>query len=154
MTLGSPLALFFLVLANDQNSSKVIVFQYFSMVWNRQTTIEFPNVFPLIYHFVSKPLPGAIFRGSQCWAFIPNWFWVPFSIFIFFKKHPLDYLFAKLIQQKKTDGPGRTSTDPVFHETILITVPFGPSVFWKVIFVDKDSLISCFCLLFFVLCFI
>ena len=28
---------------------------------------------------------------------------------------------------------GRTSTDPVFHETIVIALPFGPSVFRKVI---------------------
>ena len=42
------------------------------------------------------------------------------------------------------DGPSR---DPAFHETIIITVPFGPNVFFEAIFsikIGSCSVLSAF----------
>ena len=33
-------------------------------------------------------------------------------------------------ERSPPNGPGRTSTDPAFHQTIVTTVPFEPSVFF------------------------
>ena len=38
----------------------------------------------------------------------------------------------------------RPSADPAFHETMVITVPFGPSVFFNVIFAIKIWSLSVF----------
>ena len=42
----------------------------------------------------------------------------------------MDHLFAQVDEQKRStpNDPGCLSRDPAFHETTIITVPFGPSV--------------------------
>ena len=96
-------------------------------------------------------LPRIVFRGSQCQTFIKVSFWVPFSIFRIFKKAPFGHHFRVAGRQKPmTPNSGeRPCRDPASHETILITVPFGPSVFFNVIFFDEDWLtfrFNCFSL--------
>ena len=73
-----------------------------------------------------------------------------------FKKAPFGPSFHQSRRNKRSapNDPGDPSRDPAFHETIEITVPFGPNVFFKLTFFDKDWLIDLFCRLFFVLCFV
>ena len=59
---------------------------------------------------------------------------MPFSIFMGFKKAPFGQPFRpNNPNKKKNNDLGITSRDPAFHETIIITVPFGPTVFINVI---------------------
>ena len=48
-----------------------------------------------------------------------------------FKKAPFGQPFRPSSRKKKgtPNDPGNTSRDPAFHETMVITVPFEPSVF-------------------------
>ena len=53
-----------------------------------------------------------------------------------FKKEPCGQPFRPSGRKKRSppSDPGGPSRDPAFHETIVILVPFGPSVCKKVIF--------------------
>ena len=44
--------------------------------------------------FLSKLVPGTVLRGSPGRSLLKSWILMPFSIFVFFKRHPLEYLFA------------------------------------------------------------
>ena len=69
-----------------------------------------------------------------------------------FKKAPFGPPFrpSERKQINPPNDPGGPSRDPAFHdETFIITVPFGPSVFLKLIYLTKIGF-----LLFFELCFI
>ena len=63
--------------------------------------------------------------------------------------HPLDQLFAQVDEKKRSpaNDPCCPSRGPAFHETIIITVPFGPSVLKNDIFsmmIGKFSVFSAF----------
>ena len=75
-------------------------------------------------HFYTKLDLGAI---SDFHGFQKNTLWTTFS-------HKVS-TFAVTVSWF-----GRPCRDLAFHETILITVPFGPSGFFKVTFVDGDWL--------------
>ena len=110
--------------------------------------------FSLFFHVCSKAPPGAVCRGSHCQTFISKCFLVPFLIFMVFKKAPFGQHFRQRRRNKRSapNGPGRTSTDPDFHEIIVITVPFGPDVFFLNHLFDKDLLIFGF--FYFCLCYV
>ena len=61
---------------------------------------------------------------------------VPFSIFGIFKKAPFGRPFQPPRLQAGTgkSASRRPCRDPAFHETIVITMPFGPTGFLKVVF--------------------
>ena len=155
---GSRWHCFFIILGNEQKSWKLLVFQYFSMVLDHQKPLIFRLIshcfFHWVFHVFSKPPPGAVFRRSQCRFFIKNWFVVPFSIFIVFKKAPFGQPFRQSRRPKTPPASHRTAPchDPVFHKTILINVPLGPNGFKKVIFpTEIGSLSMSFC---FSLCYV
>ena len=82
---------------------------------------------------------GAIFDFH---GFQKDTLWITFSL-------------KQSIKRNSPNDPGSTSRDPVFYETIIITVQFGPSVFFKGHLFDGDWLVFIFCIMsFFVLCFI
>ena len=77
--------------------------------------------------FFQNRSPGAFLEGPSAKQHVQfSWF---------SKRHPLDHLLAQAVEQKRSapNDAGRTSRDPAFHETIVITVPFGPSCFKNVI---------------------
>ena len=126
--------LFGIVFLNDLKSRKVFVFQYCSIVLDQRNI--FPDRFFLFcFHICSKPLPGTVFRGSQCRTVRNSWFWVPFMIFWVFKKTPFeDHFGPQKLQKSNTPVEGeRPFRDPAFHEIIVITVPLGPSLFQNII---------------------
>ena len=86
-----------------------------------------------------EPLHGAVLRGSQCQTFINNWLLVPFYISMIFKKVPCGQPFRSSRRKKRSapNDPDCPSRDPAFHETMVIIVPFGPSVFLNFIFSIK-----------------
>ena len=51
---------------------------------------------------------------------------------MFLKKAPFGQPFRPSGRTKRSapNDPGRPSRDPAFHETIVTTVPFGPSAFF------------------------
>ena len=51
-------------------------------------------------------------------------FWTPFSA-------------TKALKSPSVSQAGRPCRDPAFHESIVITVPFGPSVFFNDIYSMK-----------------
>ena len=65
---------------------------------------------------------------------------MPFSIFMIFIKAPFGHHFRVAGCPKPTppNSDLRPGADPAFHETIVMTVPFGPSVLFKNNFVDND----------------
>ena len=99
-------------------------------------TIDFPIVFSSIFNVFSKPLPGTVFRGSQHRTFQKSCFLVPFSIFMVFKRAPFGQPFRPSRRQKPSPPKygERPFRDPAFHETTVILVPLGPSVFKNIIF--------------------
>ena len=131
------MAFFSLFWGMTTNPEQIFVF-LLSNGFGPSKIIDFTNDLALFFHVFSKPIPRIVFRGSQCQTFIKVGLGCHFGSLWFSKRHPLGYPFAQVDEQKKNlpNGPGRPSTDHIFHETIVITVPFGPS------------------LLFFVLCFI
>ena len=128
----------------------------FSILFNGfgpSKTIDFPIVFSSIFHFFSKPLPGTIFRRSQRRTFLKKLFLVPFPIFMVFQKAPFGRPFRPSRRPKPSppNCPERPFRDPAFHETTVILVPLGPSVF-KTSFFRWWLATFPFFLLFFVLC--
>ena len=151
----TPLWLFcFIIFVNDRKTKKCFCFQYFSMVLGHQKQL-ISHPFSLTFHVFSKPLAGAVFRGSQCRTFINSWFLVTFSIFMGFKKAPFGRPLrpSRLQKQATPNDWDPFRRDPAFHEAIIITVPLGPSVFLNVIFRWRLAKFQ-FRLLFFVLCYI
>ena len=65
-----------------------------------------------------------------------QWFLMPFSIFMVFQKAPFGHHFRAAGRQKPSAPKygERPCRDPAFHETIIIFVPLGPSVFKNIIF--------------------
>ena len=64
-----------------------------------------------------------------------------------FKKAPFGAPFRPSKRQENRSTPNDPccpSRDPAFHEIIVISVPYGPSVFFSSHFFDKDWPISCF----------
>jgi hypothetical protein len=99
---------------NDLKSRKVFVFSILFNAFGSSKTIDFPIVFSSIFHyyFFFKKAP----------------FGPPFSL----KKLP--FVFPPYYQE-------RPFRDPAFHETTVILVPLGPSVFLKDHFFDADWLL-------------
>ena len=120
---------FGIVFVNDLISRK----EFFSILFNGfgpSKTIDFPKKNHRCFMFFKIAPPGTVFRGSLCRTVIKMWLLVPFSIFMVFKKAPFGPPFRPSGRKKRspTSDPRRPSRDPVFHETIVILVPFGPSV--------------------------
>ena len=120
MTFEVPIGIVFsFFFSNDLKSRKVFVFQYFSTIWDQRKTIGFPIAFLLFFHVFSKPLPGTVFRGSQCRTFIKSLFWVSFSIWGIFKKNNYGAIFGNKGSESQVPLPRVSVLEP----TLLFTKP-------------------------------
>ena len=113
-----------------------------------------PIKISLIFRVFSKPLPGTVFRGSRCRSLLKNWIWIPVLDFQDFQKDTFRTNFSaqKVIQNNDPSYQERACRDPAFHETIVITIPLGPTGFYKVFFFKfRLTHFRClfFCVLFF-----
>ena len=135
-----PLASLFHCFCEWPNIKKSDCFSILFNGFGPSKTIDSPIDFSSNFHVCSKPLPGTVFRGYKCWTLIKSWI-----VLNFYKKLDLGAIFDFQHFQKGTfwthfslkRWPGAPSIlcghhpcrDPAFHETKVITVPFGPSVF-------------------------
>ena len=80
--------------------------------------------------FFQNRSPRSFFEGPSAELLQKVAFVVPSSIFMDFKKAPFGPPYRPSNRKKRStpDDPGSTSRDPAFHETMAITVPFGPGV--------------------------
>ena len=115
----SHLASFFIVFVNDWKSRRCLFFNTFQWFGTFKKHY-FSDMFSLIFHVFSKPLPGTIFRGSQCRAFIKSCFGCRFLFSWLSKRHPLDHLFAQAVEQKEVP----LMTQAVLLATLLFTKPW------------------------------
>ena len=77
-----------------------------------------------------KPLPGTVFRNPSVDLYEKFEFGAIFDFHGFQKRHPLDDIHPKHNQIVQGNRPGHILIATLFcHETIVITVPLGPSVF-------------------------
>ena len=115
---------FSIIFVNDLKSRKVFVVQYFFDGFRTSKPLIVRSVFHRFLVFFQNRSPGTVFRRSQCRTLIKNCFRIA-------KKVPFGPPFCPSRRKKTSppNGPGCPSTDPVFHETIIITVAFGPSGF-------------------------
>ena len=128
---GIVFSLFFL---NDLKSEKVLFFNTFQWFW----TIKkdwFSNCFLIDFHIFSKPLPGTVFRESQCRTFESLFF----GTIVNFHAFQNITFWTPLSATKAPNCTGESSRtrffrNPAFHETIVILVSLGPSVCKKDIF--------------------
>ena len=136
MTFGTILASCFHCFFEWPKVNKSVCFSILFNSFKPSKTIDFPIVFSSIFNVYSKPLPGTVFRGSQRRPIMKSWFLVRCSIFMVFKKAPFGRPFRPSRRQKPSPpNPGeRPFGDLAFHETTIILVPLGPSVFQNIIF--------------------
>ena len=90
-----------------------------------------------------KPFPRSVLGGSQCQTFLNKLSLLPFSIFGIFQKGTVwttcsHKVFTFAVS---CSGFGRPCRDPAFHETMVITMPFGPSVFFNHLSMESGLLI-------------
>ena len=133
---------FFIVFVNDLKSRKVL-----------SKMIDFPIVFSLNFIFFQKRIPGPFWECASAECLWNSVLWCHFRFSGFSKETFVGHAFRTAGYQKPNMSnscwwPG---VDSIFPETIIITVPFTPSVCKKSIF-GKDGLFVCFFLIFFVLC--
>ena len=122
----------------------MFVFQY-QWFW----TIKKPLIFQSFFHQFScffKTAPQDCFSRVQVLNFYEKLdFGTNFS-FRVFQKAPFGQPFRPSGRNKRSppSDPGGPSRDPASHETIVILLPFGPSVCKKVIFSMKICKLSVF----------
>ena len=108
--------------------------------------LHLPINISLCFYIFSKPPLGTVFRGSMCRSFITNLILVPFSIFGVFQTGTFGATCSFKVVSKSTSisWAGRPCRDPDFHETIVITMPFGPNGFSKVVFGSRLTHVQVF----------
>ena len=140
--------------SNDLKSRKVFVFQYFPMVWDHQKPLISQSFFHWFFMFFQNRSQGQFLEGPGADLYRKIEFgcnfrfselqkgihWMTFST----KTRP------KCTRQSSRRRPYR---DPAFHETTVIAVPLGPSVFKTSLFRWRLAKFQFF-LFFFVLGFI
>ena len=135
--------------------NKSVCFSILFNAFRPSNTIDFPIVFILFFIFVQNRSRSKCLEGSSAELLWKVGFGCQFRFLWFSKRHPLDDLFASKDEKKRSppNGPGCPSSDPAFHDTRLITVPLGPTVFLKVMFVDGDWLVfvSFHCAMFYII---
>ena len=136
MTFEVPFGIVFSLFFRWPKIKKSVCFLILFNGFGPSKTIYFPIVFSLNFHVFSKPFLGTVFRGSQRRTFLKSWVWVPFPIFMIFKKASFGRPFCPSRRQKPSTSKygERPCRDPAFHETTVILVPLGPSVFKNIIF--------------------
>ena len=131
-------------------SQEKCVFQHFYIVLDHQEKWIFQSNFYSLFEvpFLTFQVPN-FYESSNS---------VPFSIFMVFIKAPFGGPFhhkRRKIRSSPND-PGCPSSDPAFRETIVITMPLGPSGFLKVIFPTAIGSFSVFpaslCAMFYIYC--
>ena len=121
---------FFIICVNDLKSRKMFVFQHDSIISGNKK-LSFCDQFFIAFQVFSKRLPGSVFRGSQCRTFTNIYFSGVIFDFLDFPNPPKIYNCHRTKGPKVVapNGQGNPGIDAAFHETIIITVPFGPTGF-------------------------
>ena len=101
------------------------------MVLNHQKPLIFQSFFHRFSLFFQNHSPGPFLDGPSAELVQQVVLGCHFRFSWFSKKAPFGPPFHQSRRNKRSapNGPDRPSRDPAFHETVVITVPFGPSVF-------------------------
>ncbi len=116
---------------------------FFWMTYNQEKCLFF-NTVQWFWTIKNHWFSDRVFIDFSCFfktaprrrTFLKSWFWVSFSIFMVFKKAS----FGRPFRPSRRQNPSppkygeRPFRDPAFHETTVILMPLGPSVFKNIIF--------------------